>query len=236
MEIGLGKLIWHLSHIASIKNINLSDVASHNLQKIKSRWPGDKPKHTPLFDEDSKLEDFEKFPRILEVTFQNHNKKENGDDFTIVTCKGIQMGDRLTDNTYEETGYRFHDAIHYAFVAVLGWSPVMRSLFKLKRKSDPQKDEVEDGARAAIIEEAIVSLTYDYAEGQNLLEGQNEVDHSRIKIIQKLSKGLEVSQCQPWEWKKAILKGYEMFRLLKANKGGKLILDLEKRDIFYEKL
>lgn len=230
MMVGLGSILWQLSYIASIRKIKLSDVAQKNLEKITSRWPGENPQHTPLFDD--QYPPHEQFPRHIEIEFKGYTKQD-GTDFTIISCNGIQIGDRLTDNTYDETGYRFHDAIHYAFMAVLGWSPVMRRLFKVKRKSDPKKDEVDDGARAAIIEEAIVGLTYDYARDQGMLEGQTEIDHSRIKIIQKLCRGLEVERCNPWEWRKAILKGYEMFRKLRDNKGGVLILDLNKRDIEY---
>jgi len=233
MTIGLGSLLWQLSYIASIREIKLSDVAKFNLDKIVSRWPGDNPEHTPLFDEE--YPEHEQFPRNIEIVFKGY-KSLNGKDFTIMSCNGIQIGARLTDNTYEDSGYRFHDAIHYAFIAILGWSPVMRGLFNLKRKSNDETDEVEDGARAGIIEEAVVILTYDYASDQDMLKGQNAIDHSRIKIIQKLCRELEVGKCKPWEWCKAILKGYEMFRELRDNEGGVLLLDLNKRNIEYRKL
>lgn len=51
---------------------------------------------------------------------------------------GAELGDPLTDNTRRVDAYRFHDAIHLGFMAVLGWSPVMRALLRLKRKSSPR--------------------------------------------------------------------------------------------------
>ena len=42
-----------------------------------------------------------------------------------------------------------------------GWSPVLRSLLKLKRKTDPELDENQDGARATIIEEGIAMRAVD---------------------------------------------------------------------------
>ena len=42
----------------------------------------------------------------------------------------------------------FHDVFHLAYAAVLGWSPTTRALLKIKRKSRPEIDENEDGARA----------------------------------------------------------------------------------------
>ena len=83
---------------------------------------------------------------------------------------GRQLGDDLTDNTYDEDGYRFHDVLHLANVAHLSWSPVMRSLMKLKRKDDrnPLLDVVEDGARAKIVEEAILKVVH--SEGSEIAE------------------------------------------------------------------
>jgi hypothetical protein len=61
----------------------------------------------------------------------------------------------LTDNSRRVDAYRFHDAIHMGFMAVLGWSPTMRAALRLKRKSDQQTDECEDGARAIFAEEGL---------------------------------------------------------------------------------
>jgi hypothetical protein len=43
----------------------------------------------------------------------------------------------LNRNSRRIDAYRFHDAIHLGFMAVLGWSPTMRALLRLKRKSSP---------------------------------------------------------------------------------------------------
>jgi hypothetical protein len=48
---------------------------------------------------------------------------------------GKPLGDDLTDNAYVDDGYRFHDVIHLALIAHLGWSPVVRGLMRRKRKS-----------------------------------------------------------------------------------------------------
>ena len=46
---------------------------------------------------------------------------------------------RLFPNAYRDDGYRFHDVMHLTFAALLGWSPVLRSLLrkmeKLKRRA-----------------------------------------------------------------------------------------------------
>src|SRR2546425_1996035 len=51
----------------------------------------------------------------------------------------------IQDNAYDDDGYRFHDVFHFAHLAILGWSPVLRKLLKRKRRNDVLVDEVEDG-------------------------------------------------------------------------------------------
>ncbi len=77
----------------------------------------------------------------------------------------------MDDNAHEADGYRFHDVFHLAFMATFGWSPVIRALLKRKRKSNPAIDNVEDGARAIIIEEAISAMVYEHAKDHNFYEG-----------------------------------------------------------------
>src|SRR4029079_14836619 len=75
----------------------------------------------------------------------------------------------LTDNAYENDGYRFHDVSHRADAAVLGWSPIIRSGLKRKRKSNHKTDEVEDGGRAKAIEEGVSAHVFCYAAEHNFL-------------------------------------------------------------------
>ena len=84
---------------------------------------------------------------------------------------GVKLGDPLTDNAYDDDGYRFHDVFHLAYAAMLGWSPITRFFFKAKRESDPRVREVEDGGRATVIEEAISAFVFDYARNERFLEG-----------------------------------------------------------------
>lgn len=80
-----------------------------------------------------------------------------GQTYVFQRCNGINIGDRLTDNAMTADDYRFQDVFHFAYVAVLSWSPVVRSLLRLKRKSDPKIDDAQDGARATLIEEGVTT-------------------------------------------------------------------------------
>lgn len=71
---------------------------------------------------------------------------------------GDQLGDPLTDNSRYADGYRYHDAIHFGFMAILGWSPNSRSLLRVKRQSDPVKDECDDGAQSIFAEEGLAAV------------------------------------------------------------------------------
>ena len=51
-----------------------------------------------------------------------------------------------------------------AYAAVLGWSPTIRAVLKIKRKSLPKIDENEDGARANLIEEGLATWIFETAK------------------------------------------------------------------------
>jgi len=214
-----------LAEAAHSGGIDLREAAGRNLQKTRDRWPGPNAVHTGLFD--TTYEDDERIPRIVEMVFQE--KVVGGKSYVIQKCNGIKIGDRLTDNMTEDDGYRYHDIFHLSFAAILGWSPVVRALFKCKRKSNPIVDEVEDGARAVIIEEGVSTWVFNYAGRHNYFEGLSTLDYDLLKRIRVLVRGFEVEQCSLWEWEKAILHGYRVFRSVRGSHGGIVTADLKQR-------
>ncbi|NKC15088.1 MAG: hypothetical protein GKR94_23725 [Gammaproteobacteria bacterium] len=148
-------------------------------------------------------------------------------------CNGINFGDRLTDNIEDPDGYRFHDIFHFAYAVHLGWSPVIRALLKCKRKSAPALDEGQDGARAAIVEEAVSAVVFNRAKRLNFFDNLTHVDYDLLKTIQEFVAGFEVAAVPLWQWEKAILNGYEIFRKLLHNRGGSVQLDLNQRELTY---
>jgi predicted Rdx family selenoprotein len=145
--------------------------------------------------------------------------------------KGKQFGNDLTDNAYEHDGYRFHDVFHMAFAAVLGWSPITRSLLERKRRSMAKVDEVEDGGRAKAIEEGISALIFAYAKDYNWLEGKASVSSELLRTIKSMTAHLEVAQCSTGDWENAILQGFAVWRKIKRQGGGTLVIDLDQRSI-----
>jgi hypothetical protein len=237
----LGDVMWYVAGFATLYGLKLDKVVQTNARKVQSMFmPLKERRPTRLHDESDKP--LEQFPRRFTIDFVPAD-----DDTAIMLINGMQLGDPLRDNAYQLNkakgdkidGYRFHDCVHLAFVAVLGWSPVIRGLMKRKRKSNKQKDDAEDGARAQIVEEMIVKLTHSYAvnvDRNKLLKGRDRVDMDLLKQIGILLTGLEVEANQLWEWEKAILLGYALFDRLRRERQGRLTLDLANRNVTFSKI
>jgi hypothetical protein len=225
----LGDLLWYVADVATKFELDLGEVASANLKKTQARWPCGKADLRKLLDED--YPSHEQLPRQFEMILR---EELVGGKMMVRCWLGAEgVGDPLTDNAWEDDGYRFHDVFHLAHMTMLGWSPIMRSLLKRKRKSKPEVDEVEDGARAKVVEEAIAAIVYDYARKHDFLDGVHTLDYPLLKTIQGLVSDREVRACSLHEWQKAILAGYDVWRQVWRNKGGILVGDLPGRALQY---
>lgn len=213
-------------------DLRFEDVARSNLEKIHSRWPGENALYPEAFDEG--FPEHEQFPRQIAMDFIERGTAQNG--YVVQSLRGVYIGDRLTDNSNEPDDYRFHDVFHLAYVAFLGWSPVLRALFKRKRKSDAKKDENEDGARAMIIEEGIATWIFNHAKGQHFYVDAKvgSLDYGVLKQIQSMVEGYEVDKCELWQWEKAILTGFEVFRKLQEHRGGTVTVDMVQHTMSFE--
>lgn len=221
----INDLLLDLHCIARFNDTTLECIADENLKKNQGYWISDTT--TPAMQFDKEFPEYERFPRIMEIDFIEINNGKG----TLLRMKGVNIGNRLTDNAPGDDGYRYHDVFHLANVATFGWSPVFRSILQCKRKSNPVKDEIEDGARAAIIEEAVINHIYDYARDHKYFEGKKRVDFNLIKRVLNMVRNYEVEQCQPWEWQHCILEGYKVFRQLKEKKKGRVLVNSELRSI-----
>ncbi|MFD1631083.1 hypothetical protein [Pseudopedobacter beijingensis] len=183
-----------------------------------------------LFDENYIVE--EQIPRHFQVSFQevgNCDKKL----VKVVYNNMQQVGDIISDNSYENDFYRYHDIFHYSFAALLGWSPCTRAMMKIKRKSDVLIDEIEDGARAAITEEAISMIVFNEAKRNDFFEKKSHVSKTTLTIIKEMTENFEVKVRSIEDWENAILKAYEVFRFLIKNEGGIVEFDTLKKEVKY---
>lgn len=229
MEEELGDTLWYVASLATTIGLSLSDIATKNIAKAEElHLQGDVQKFDNKFPKDERL------PRQFDVVFEEKDL-DAGVQVKIVV-NDVFVGDALTDNAQDDDGYRYHDAFHLAYAACLGWSPVIRGLLRRKRKSVSKTDEVEDGARAIIVEEAISVFLFNLAHTRNFFAEMNAIDISLLKTIRKLCGGLEVRKCTAKQWRNAIFLGYQVFRSLRDNQGGIVSLDLDKASILYTPL
>lgn len=229
----LSSIFADMALAAALFKQRLATIARSNLEKIESRWPPAGTSHIPLFDE--KMPSLERFPRQIKMHFIERHKGD-GTPYVVQQLNGVNIGDRLTDNRLEADGYRFHDVFHLAYVVHLGWSPVMRALLRLKRKSAPSLDENEDGARATIIEEGIATWIFNHAVGRKLFADgvPGKLEYGMLKQVKDMVSGYEVQACPIWQWERAILDGFTLFRKLFQNGGGIVVADLTARTLVFE--
>ena len=221
--------VWRiLVAISTEIGVPLDAAARENIQKTQSRWPSERV-YTPLLDNGFPEE--EQLPRKLDVEFRERSR--GGQKVVILRCNGLNFGDRLTDNIQDPDGYRYHDIFHFAHAIHLGWSPVIRSLLRCKRKSSSKIDEAEDGARAVILEEAAAAVVFSRAKQLNFFENFDHIDYDLLKTVSQFIEGYEVERVPLWQWETAIIDGYRIFRKLKSNSGGRIALDLEARKLTY---
>lgn len=228
----LGDLLWYIANVSTKFDLDLEEIAEGNLKKCRDRWGWRDSVQTDTYIFDSHFPEHERLPRRFEVEIMEVSENNSVKMKAFINRK--QIGNDLTDNSYSSDGYRFHDIFHFSYAAVLGWSPVIRSNLKLKRKSDSGIDEVEDGGRAIAIEEGISALVFSYAKDRNFLEGVDTLDDQLLKTIKNMTLHLEVSQRSLGAWEQAILSGYEVWRQVEKNQGGKVIVDLDARSIIYQ--
>jgi len=231
----IGDILWYVSNIATKAGLRLEDIAESNLRKIQNRWnpPADMPLLVGQRFLDESYPETEQLPRIFRITI---HEKDGPTPSVRVFMDDEQIGSHLTDNAYDDDGYRFHDVLHLAFAAVLGWSPVARAIMRKKRKSEPRIDEVEDGGRAAVIDEAIAALAFDYARRHAFLKGVATLDYDLLKTIKSLTEHLEVRSASLHSWEQAILQGFAVWRQIVVHRGGIVLGNQYERSLTFQAL
>ncbi|MGC1272633.1 MAG: MazG nucleotide pyrophosphohydrolase domain-containing protein [Planctomycetaceae bacterium] len=233
----IGDMLWYLANIAAKAGLDLQEVAEENLAKLHDRWALADRSGSALFVQghyDEHFPETERLPLRMRVEFREG--VIDGASKLVITCDGKPFGHPLTDNSHIEDGYRYHDVFHVACAILLGWSPIVRKFLKVKRKSVPQIDEVEDGARAAAIEEAISAFTFGAARDYSFFDGSDAVEFGILRTIRVMTRSLEVRDRSLRDWEDVILKTYAVWRQLVEKRGGVVVGDAATRTLRYEPL
>ncbi|MDE0006240.1 MAG: putative DNA base hypermodification protein [Rhodospirillaceae bacterium] len=227
----LSSLLADVRLITSLHGLSMADVVQDNLTKVEQRWV------VPKVGSASSEQMWpESASELLPARFDATLIDQDGRVSIVFSIGGETIpavADSLTDNAYHADGYRFHDVFHLAYAAVLDWSPVTRKLLRRKRKSDPRVDEVEDGGRAAVIEEGISALVFAYAARHRMLEGVKTIEGSLLRTIRDMTNHLEVRERTAAEWQDAIIQGFNVWRRIYAAEGGSIRVDRLARRIRY---
>jgi hypothetical protein len=183
-----------------------------------------------FFDSEYKME--EQLPRNFTISFKEISV-DGKKNVRILFNHKSQVGDMINDNAYKDDFYRYHDIFHYSFATLLGWSPCTRAMLKRKRKSSELLDEIEDGARATITEEALSMIIFNEAKHKDYFKSSKKVSKTTLRIIKEMTENFEVKVRSTSEWEKAILKSYNIFRSLVQNNGGTVEFNLMTRKITF---
>ncbi|MGB3353723.1 MAG: hypothetical protein WBB00_13240 [Mycobacterium sp.] len=248
----VGDILWYLAISAARLGVDLDQAATTNLKKIADRWPAhdtpypshDQPRltvtgiepttptlgHARVFDTGHLPE--HQLPRQFRVVIAPDAVL--GPARVRMVWRGTKFGAPLSDNAVEADWYRYHDAFHLAYAAVLGWSPVFRLLGGLKRRDVPLIDEVEDGGRAIAIEEGIAAFLFEEGRRNDWFEHGQAVPGEALALCHRLTSQLEARVITAREWERAIITGFDCWRRLVQLGSGVLVGDLDARSLLVE--
>lgn len=232
----LGDILWYAAALARHNGLDLGEIARANLAKTHDlfRSGTELPPQDPF---DAGLPDGQRFPEQLTVTLvETEETSKHGERLQRVRMYAgdSPVGDPLDDNSEHDDDYRYHDVFHLAHMAVLGWSPVMRRLLDRKRSNQPSVDRIQDGGRAAAIEEGLTANVFTMADAHSDFANLQHVPPSIIKTCAKMTAHLEVSARSLADWHQAVITGYDAFRNVVAHRGGTLTADLNRRTLTYD--
>jgi len=243
IEERIGYALWYLAMLANEFGFSLNQVAQKNATFNQRRWRQaiDQPILISANDFDGEYAAQQQLPKRIIAQFET--KMVNGVKKTVVRVypnwpdrsEERNFGDPIDDNSFEEDHYRYHDIFHFAYVAFLGWSPVVRKLLGRKRKvpENPNIDRIGDGARAVDTEEAATAFIYSYVSRQKFLETSDNLDTGVLTTVRTLLRGFEVKACSEKEWERSILAASEVLRVLVENGGGWVEANREKGSLEY---
>jgi NTP pyrophosphatase (non-canonical NTP hydrolase) len=233
----LGDALWYMAVLADRAGLRLSEVACSNLAKVREAYLTEDtlPSHA-LYD-DARPSN-EQLPRQLSVIFDEQVVDRDGEEITAVTIRvagdsASAIGDPIDDNSDTGDDYRYHDVFHLAHMAVLGWSPVLRTILrpKRKRRGDARVDRIEDGGRAIAIEEGLTAAVFAEAARHSYFATAERLPHELLKSCARMTAHLEVASRTTADWQHAILAGYRVYNKLREHRRGRVDADMVTRTL-----
>lgn len=243
VEEELGDLLWYTATVANRLELDLNSVAEASLRKATQCFLEEVP---PPSRYDAGWPDDQRLPRKMAVRFI-----ETPGPVPIVRMEPLGalaervamererkgIGDPLDDNLTIDDGYRYHDVIHLAHAAVLGWSPVLRALLGAKRKGPApdsavkDMDRTQDGARARVLEEGLAAFVFNFLEPDDFEATDDLLSWDLIKHVRRTVRGLEVEDQPPVAWRHAYKQAFACFRYLRDARGDTIEANLDTQTL-----
>lgn len=263
LTIELGDLLWYAAAVATHSGFPLEDSLIEGLGYVERHVEelaklDNLPDDLPILDEGFDLT--ERFPRRMVIRFRKV-LADNGNPQVKLTLEQAEpiafpdgpvpipgstklqgfaipgaLGDPLNDNSFRADAYRYHDAIHLGFTAVMGWSPNTRSLLGVKRRSNKTIDENEDGARAIFAEEGMAAVLAKLSSHRQGFLAEDAVDDDTVDMLVTVFEDLEVARMPRWLWRRAVSQGFVAMHHLRGAGGGFLRIDLDNRELHYSRV
>lgn len=254
----LGDLLWYAAAVCRHLGADIDTVMRGDADRLQGVEPVDGMQRHETFD--AGFPEEERFPRQLQVRFvEDRSSGEPKVTMTLIDAVpnafpdgavplpggdgkkmkgysvGKQLGDQVDNNSHRDDAYRYHDAVHLGFLAVLQWSPNLRNLLRIKRKSVPTIDDIEDGARAVFAEEGLAAILAKQSFVNDGYLEMRKVPEELLELVASVTDDLEVSVLPLWLWAEAICQGFQVMTLLASNRGGFVLADLDAGRLRYSK-
>ncbi|QHI35966.1 hypothetical protein IMCC3317_13140 [Kordia antarctica] len=182
---------------------------------------------------DENFDEHEQLPRDLKVYFE-HKKNKNVNVYVFNNLKQsipIRTGEKDWDLNGDY--YRFRLAFHFSYMTHLKWSPVIRDIMGIKRRSERVFEKAIDGPRQLIIEEGICSYIFSESKKYDNFYNYSTIPDYILKTVLRFSNYTEIANLKSDIWELSILEGFKIWKQLANNKGGLISLDLDNAKIKY---
>jgi hypothetical protein len=128
-------------------------------------------------------------------------------------------------------GYRWYYCFSFSFAAILGWSPITRELLGLKRRSDRRVEKGEDGARAQMIEEFIISCAILDLRKAQRSGATCRVSDRLVEDARRITCRYDLPRRAAADWRRAFDQGCEAWLALHSAGSGLVRLDVAARQV-----
>lgn len=235
----LADALEYVATLASQVGLSLEEVAHTSFERTASRGIAHEDGHSsPQVGADEDVDD--RLAQRIIVRFDEHVSTDDGADAGPVTLDVALNGElafRRVSNPDEDTNdiddyWRYDLALKMGYLAVLGWSPMIRAAQASRHEQVrcERRGEVREQVPAVAIEEVLTAEVFAVAGEHSFFENGIRVPYHLLKSCIRTTGG-EVTNRSLVDWEQAILAGHRAFAFLVEHRSGVLVADLRTRTL-----